>query len=346
MTKMKTLFRCLLLGIVALESASAQVAKLPTQWTQTAMKAEVPFPEYPRPQLRRKDWMCLNGKWDYAGGPHVASAQESQLPIAFNGKIEQILVPYCPESVLSGIERKQEINMWYRRTVEIPASWNGKLVILHFDAVDHDATVFVNGQKVGTHAGGYDAFSINITPFLKAGANTLVVAAHDPNDGRTPSGKNGPRGDYTFTSGIWQTVWLEPVNKNYISNIRVTPDVANSRLKVVVNADDAQVSAVVLDGKNIVTESKGEAGNEFFIPIKNPKLWSPDDPFLYDLKLSLKDKTGAVTDEVSSYFGMREIKLGKVGGVVRPLLNSEFVMQVGLLDQGYWPDGILTAPTD
>ncbi|RZK81985.1 MAG: glycoside hydrolase family 2, partial [Pedobacter sp.] len=152
--------------------------------------------------------------------------------------------------------------------------------------------------------------------------------------------------DYTYTSGIWQTVWLEPVNKNYIKNIRLTPDVVNSRLKVVVHAADAQVSAVVLDGKKVVTESKGAAGNEFFIPIKNPKLWSPDDPFLYDLKLSLKDKTGAVTDEVTSYFGMREIKLGKVGGVVRPLLNSEFVMQVGLLDQGYWPDGILTAPTD
>jgi hypothetical protein len=190
MRKIRTLCCCLLLGIAAMEIASAQVAKLPTPWTQTAMNAEVPFPEYPRPQLRRNDWMCLNGRWDYAGGPHVASAQEPQQPIAFNGKVEQILVPYCPESVLSGIERKQEINMWYRRSVEIPSSWNGKLVILHFDAVDHDATVFVNGQKVGTHAGGYDAFSINITPFLKAGANTLVVAAHDPNDGRTPSGKN------------------------------------------------------------------------------------------------------------------------------------------------------------
>lgn len=346
MRKIRTLCCCLLLGIVAMEISSAQVAKLPTQWTKTAMNAEVPFPEYPRPQLRRNDWMCLNGLWDYAGGPHVASALEPQQPIAFNGKVEQIRVPYCPESVLSGIERKQEINMWYRRSVEIPSSWNGKLVILHFDAVDHHATVFVNGQKVGTHAGGYDAFSINITPALKAGTNTLVVAAHDPNDGRTPSGKNGPRGDYTFTSGIWQTVWLEPVNKNYISNIRVTPELANSRLKVQVNAGTAKVSAVARVGKKVIATAAGETGVAFYIPIKNPRLWSPDDPFLYDLILSLQDETGAITDEVTSYFGMRDIRLGEVNGVIRPLLNNEFVMQVGLLDQGYWPDGILTAPTD
>ena len=346
-TLKNSIYYCIsLIAIFVTTNSFAQIPKLPTKWTKLAMESAVPFPEYPRPQLERKEWLCLNGKWDYVGGKGVANALNPAKPLIFDGKSEKILVPYCPESVLSGIERKQEINMWYRRNFDVPSTWKGKEVIIHFDAVDHDATVFVNDQKVGIHAGGYDSFSFNISQFLKSGSNTLVVAAHDPNDGRAPSGKNGPRGDYTFTSGIWQTVWLEPVNKNYIKNIRLTPDVANSRLKVVVDAADAQVSAVVLDGKNIVTESKGAAGNEFFIPIKNPKLWSPDDPFLYDLKLSLKDKTGAVTDEVTSYFGMREIKLGKVGGVVRPLLNSEFVMQVGLLDQGYWPDGILTAPTD
>lgn len=346
-TLKNSIYYCIsLIAIFVTTNSFAQIPKLPTKWTKLAMESAVPFPEYPRPQLERKEWLCLNGKWDYVGGKGVANALNPAKPLIFDGKSEKILVPYCPESVLSGIERKQEINMWYRRNFDVPSTWKGKEVIIHFDAVDHDATVFVNGQKVGIHAGGYDSFSFNISQFLKSGSNTLVVAAHDPNDGRAPSGKNGPRGDYTYTSGIWQTVWLEPVNKNYIKNIRLTPDVANSRLKVVVNAADAQVSAVVLDGKKIVTENKGAAGNEFFIPIKNPKLWSPDDPFLYDLKLSLKDKTGAVTDEVTSYFGMREIKLGKVGGVVRPLLNSEFVMQVGLLDQGYWPDGILTAPTD
>jgi len=348
---MKNIFRkfayCLLLLICCrLESLVAQVPELPTQWTKAAMESTLPFPEYPRPQLQRNDWMCLNGKWDYMGGQQVATALYPSKPISFNSKAEQILVPYCPESFLSGIKRNQEINMWYRRRFEIPSSWNGKQVILHFEAVDHDATIFVNGQKAGTHAGGYDAFSLNITPFLSTGNNTLIVAVHDLNNGRTPSGKNGPRGDYTFTSGIWQTVWLEPVNKNYIKDIRILPDLAHSRLKVLVDAAPAQVSAIALDGHKVVAEVKGEAGITFYLPIKDPKLWSPDEPFLYDLKLSLHDKNGKVTDEITSYFGMRDVRLDKVNGVVRPLLNDKFVMQIGMLDQGYWPDGILTAPTE
>ncbi|WP_246269595.1 glycoside hydrolase family 2 protein [Pedobacter panaciterrae] len=340
-------FAVLLLVIfVSVEKSAGQVAKLPTAWTKVAIESKIPFPDYPRPQLERKNWLCLNGKWDYIGGKDVMNALNPSKPINFGDKSEQILVPYCPESVLSGIERKQEINMWYRRSLEIPDSWKDKQIIIHFDAVDHDATVFVNGQKAGSHAGGYDAFSLNITPFLKKGANIIIVASYDPNDGRAPSGKNGPRGDYTFSSGIWQTVWLEPVNENYIKNIRLLPDLANSRLKVEVNADVGQVSAVVLEGKKMVSEIKSEAGTAFYIPIKNPKLWSPDEPFLYDLKLTLRSKNGKVTDEVTSYFGMRDVKLGKVNGVIRPLLNGKFVMQVGLLDQGYWPDGILTAPTE
>lgn len=340
------LLSVLLFHSVFIQQSVAQEAKLPTQWTKEAMTSVVPFPEYPRPQLERKEWLCLNGTWDYMGGKQVASALHPVKPVTFNAQPEKIRVPYCPESVLSGIERKQEINMWYRRTFELPAAWKGKQVLMHFDAVDHDATLFVNGEKAGSHAGGYSSFQLNITPFLKAGTNTLVVAAHDANDGRTPSGKNGPRGDYTFTSGIWQSVWLEPVNAHYIKNIRLLPDLENSRLEVFVDAAPGQVTATATEGKKVVSATTGRAGTSLYIPIKEPKLWSPDAPFLYDLQITLADSKGHITDEISSYFGMRDIKLGKVDGVIRPLLNGQFVMQVGLLDQGYWPDGILTAPTE
>jgi hypothetical protein len=325
----------------------AQVADLPTQWTKPALGAPIPFPEYPRPQLQRTDWLCLNGQWDYVGGKDVAEALNPAKAIDFTGKTDKIRVPYCPESVLSGIKRKLEINMWYSRSIEIPANWKGKEIILHFDAVAHHATVFVNGHKLGSHDGSYDAFSFNITPFLVSGKNTLTVAVQDLNDGRTPSGKKGPRGDYTFCSGIWQTVWLEPVNKSYIQNVRLLPDLENSRLKVMVNTiGEGKVTAVALDGKKVVAQTESAGGVFFYLPISNPKLWSPDSPFLYDLKISLADNRGVVTDEVKSYFGMRDIKLGKINGVNRPLINGKFMMQLGLLDQGYWPDGILTAPTE
>jgi len=333
------LFSCL--------SSRAQEAKLPTQWTEAARHAETPLSEYPRPQLERGNWLCLNGKWDYIGGKTAPDALHPQTAASFNGVKEKILVPYCPESYLSGIQRAQEINMWYRRTFEVPAGWKGKHVILNFGAVDHDATVFVNGKKAGTHSGGYDSFSFDITAFLTKGANTLTIAAHDLNDGTTPSGKNGQRGDYTFSSGIWQTVWLEPVSANYIKNIRLLPDVDGHRLKVLVNSNgNGKVAAIAFNGKKVAGEAKSAAGSSFYIPIDKPELWSPDSPFLYDLKLTLYNANGSVADEVKSYFGMRDIKLGKLNGVNRPLVNGKFIMQLGLLDQGYWPDGVLTEPTE
>ncbi len=337
----------LLSCIIHWSTLVAQVAALPTQWTKAAQMAGIPFPDYPRPQLQRGDWMCLNGKWDYQGGKSIADALDPATPITFNKNPEQIRVPYCPESVLSGIQRPQEINMWYRRKFSLPSGWKGKEVLIHFDAVAHNATLFVNGHKAGSHAGNYDAFYFDITPYLVKDENTLILAVQDLNDGRVPSGKSGPRGDYTFCSGVWQTVWMEPVNKTHIENIRLLPDPENSRLKVSVTATGkGTVSAVALDDGNIVAQTTASGNTSFYLPIRSPKLWSPDAPFLYDLKISLTDANGAVTDEVKSYFGMRDIKLGKVNGVVRPLINGKFIMQLGLLDQGYWPDGILTAPTE
>lgn len=345
MNRIKPIFLFFLLLIDS--TLFAQVAELPTPWTKPAIDTPIPFPEYPRPQLQRTDWLCLNGKWDYIGGKDVADALNPEKATAFTGKVEKISVPYCPESVLSGIKRKQEINMWYRRTVKIPQTWDNKQVIMHFDAVAYHATLFVNGHKAGDHDGSYDGFSFNITPYLTKGKNTLVVAVQDLNDGRVPSGKSGPRGDYTFCSGIWQTVWLEPVNKNYIQNVRLLPDLENSRLKIQVNTSgEGKVAAIALDGPTVVAQASSTGGTSFYVPIKSPKLWSPDSPFLYDLKISLADASGRVTDEVKSYFGMRDIKLGKVNGVNRPLINGKFVMQLGMLDQGYWPDGVLTAPTE
>ncbi|WP_158828495.1 glycoside hydrolase family 2 protein [Mucilaginibacter lacusdianchii] len=329
------------------QKAYSQEAELPTRWTKAAMSADVPLDEYPRPQLRRNEWICLNGTWNYQGGKSVVSAYNPSKALPFSGSAVKIKVPYCPESVLSGIKRKQEVNMWYQRNFKLPVEWQGKQILLHFDAVDYNTTVFVNGKKAGNHSGGYDAFSFDVTSLLKKGDNSIVVAAYDPNEGRTPSGKNGPRGDYTFTSGIWQTVWMEPVSKYYIKDIRILPDLAGRRVKLEVNANSAaRVSVSVLDGKKEIARVEGNTNNGFFIPIGNPKPWSPDMPFLYDLKITLKSTNGTTSDEVMSYFGMRDVALGKVGGVVRPLLNGKFVMQLGLLDQGYWPDGILTAPTD
>ncbi|MBL4676964.1 MAG: glycoside hydrolase family 2 [Mucilaginibacter sp.] len=325
----------------------AQVAKLPTPWTEQAQKAELPLNEYPRPQLQRTDWLNLNGKWDYTGGKSAPNALNPQTVASFVGVNQKILVPYCPESYLSGVQKKQEINLWYRRTFELPASWKGKDVLINFGAVDHDATVFINGKKAGSHSGGYDGFSFNITPYLIKGKNTIVVAAYDPNDGKAPSGKNGPRGDYTFSSGIWQTVWLEPVAHTHITSIKLLPDLDGKRLKVLVSTSSAgSVTAVALNGKKEVSQAKAASGTYFYLPIDKPELWSPENPFLYDLKITLNSSNGKVADEVTSYFGMRDIKLGKLNGVMRPFINGKFMMQLGLLDQGYWPDGVLTAPTE
>lgn len=351
-------FKFSLIAMIGVTFGAWQVAEaqdngkftLPTPWSEEAASASVPLPEYPRPQMVRQDWLNLNGDWEYMGGSGLANPMEVAAPPAFPAKPERIKVPFPPESDLSGIKRAGETFLWYRRTVSVPSEWKGKNVSLNFGAVDRDCKVFVNGRLAGTHRGGYDSFSFDITKLLKSGENTVVVGAYDPNDGKAPCGKNGPRGDYVFTSGIWQTVWMEPVEKNHVTSLRLIPDLKGGRLSVTasVSGDESksrvEVTAVA-EGVE-VAKAAGKAGEAFDLKIKNPRTWSPDDPFLYDLTIRLKDGKGKIVDEVSSYFGMRSIELGKVDGVTRPLLNGEFVFQIGLLDQGYWPDGAFTAPTD
>ena len=339
----------LLIGTNAeIKSQDLSSFTLPTPWTAEALKAEIPLPEYPRPQMKRSDWVNLNGMWDYMGGKKMMDPTKADTPPAFSGKVEKIRVPFVPEAELSGIVRDGEINMWYKRSIQIPEKWKGKKVLLHFGAVDHFAVVFVNGKKVGTHVGGYDNFSFDITDFLNKGTNTLIVGASDLDDGKAPCGKNGTHGDYRHSSGIWQTVWLEPVEKQYISQIKLIPDLKNNRLAITAFSPESglRISAIAKDNQTEISKSDGSSNEVFYLPVKNARLWSPDDPFLYDLKLQLKDKRGKVIDEVDSYFGMRSIALGKVDGMTRTLLNGEFLFHIGLLDQGYWPDGVLTAPTE
>jgi hypothetical protein len=320
---------------------------LTTQWTAQVGPTNA-HPEYPRPQMVRSNWLNLNGLWDYAVTP-LSSAK----PTGFEG---QILVPFPIESALSGVMRHLDENslLWYRRSFRVPSEWTGQRVRLHFGAVDWRARVFVNGQDVGQHRGGYDAFSFDITDQLKRkGDETIELAVYDPTEGDQPRGKQSRKPEgifYTPTSGIWQTVWLEPVPIVCIDDLRLTPDVDAHCLRVRVAvaslAESLQVEALALaDGKE-VSRVAGPANKELVLPMSSPHLWSPDDPFLYDLRITLKD-SGRAVDSVSSYFGMRKIALRKDdAGVMRLALNDQFTFQMGTLDQGFWPDGTYTAPTD
>ncbi|MFJ6646369.1 AbfB domain-containing protein [Streptomyces sp. NPDC091290] len=323
-----------------------------TPWTNQ-VPVDTPLPEYPRPQLTRPDWANLNGIWDFA----VTSANAGQ-PATFP---EQIRVPFVAESALSGIQRKitQNDKLWYRRTFTVPAGWNGRRVQLNFGASDWRTTFWVNGRQAGaTHSGGFDAFAHDITDLLTTGTNTLVVSVWDPTETGTQAiGKQRirdvaphPGGGilYTAASGIWQTVWLEPTASAYVSRLDMVPDPANNRLKVTVRGTGTnghQARVTVTAGGTTVGTATGPVGSEFTVPVPNPRLWTPEDPFLYDVKADLLSG-GTTVDSVGSYTGMRTIALASVGGHQRPVLNGKFVFQTGTLDQGYWPDGIYTAPTD
>ncbi len=326
------------LSLVPLVRAAAewQVATGPlkTRWAKDVTPAHA-LPDYPRPQLVREDWLNLNGVWDIKLG---------------DGTATKILVPYPIESALSGV-MKHSSRMVYERGFEVPEAWRGRRVILHFGAVDWEAKVAVNGKELGIHRGGYDRFSFDITDALQGeGIQHLKVEVFDPtNDGGQPRGKQTltPRSImYTSTSGIWQTVWLEPVAEAHIQSLQLVPDVDGSCLRLTVTGKGT-VEAVASDAGKAVAQVSGEVGRELILPIADAKLWSPETPHLYDLKISLKQADGKVVDTVTSYFGMRKIALGKdEQGVTRMMLNGKFVFQVGPLDQGFWPDGLYTAPTD
>jgi hypothetical protein len=321
---------------------------LKTRWAAD-VSPERAHPEYPRPQMVRKDWLNLNGIWELeiVKGDF---ADASRVPVEGG-----ILVPFPIESALSGVMRRAE-RAEYRRTFEVPAGWSGRRVFLRFGAVDWEAKVRVNGKEVGTHRGGYDGFSFDITAALKAsGPQEVTVSVFDPTDGGDqPRGKQvrNPGGIfYTPVTGIWQTVWLEPVEKGHIEDLDLRPDVDGKRLRLTIlgsaeaKAKGLDVEAVArADGKE-VGRASGKVGEEIAVPVPEPRLWSPDSPFLYDLQVSLKQGR-ALVDSVSSYFGMRKVEIGTDGKVRRILLNGKFLFQVGPLDQGFWPDGIYTAPTD
>lgn len=304
------------------------------------------LPEYPRPQMVRSKWLNLNGLWQYQPG----TCETDSFP---RGNLSShILVPFPVESALSGVMEHHE-RLWYKRSCIIPKDWNGQRVLLHFGAVDFESEVFINGKSLGVHKGGYDPFSYDITDNLTRNeTQQIAVRVYDPTDkGGFPRGKQSlkPGGImYTPTTGIWQTVWLEPVPQISISNLKMVPDIDKSVLKLWVNVNDAEGAAVVInvkDGAKLITTRTGNANEEIIIPVPREKLWSPGHPFLYDLSVSLK-KDKKTSDEVSSYFGMRKISIEEDGGYKKMFLNNKFVFESGPLDQGFWPDGIYTAPTD
>ncbi|WP_462411416.1 PA14 domain-containing protein [Neobacillus sp. Marseille-QA0830] len=312
-------------------------------WAEKVDSTNV-LPEYPRPQLVRDKWMNLNGEWEFQ-----RAAQGEAVPTGKNLN-EKILVPFAAESQLSGIDR-QEKHMWYKRSFTVPSDWDGQRVQLNFDAVDYKAVVYVNGTKAGEHTGGYDAFSFDITDQLVKGDNELIVEVYDETSGGQARGKQttNPEGIwYESTSGIWQSVWLEPVGKAHIESIKTVADIHQDQVNVTVNGENLEnktIEAVVYEKGKKVGTAVGKAGESFAVSVPNPHLWTTTDPYLYDLQVNVEDNTG-VLDTVQSYFGMREISLGKVNGQLRPLLNGEFIFQMGPLDQGYWPESGLTAPTD
>ncbi|MEM9830911.1 MAG: sugar-binding domain-containing protein [Bacteroidota bacterium] len=324
-----------------------------TRWSSEVDPDNV-WSEYPRPQMMRDNWTNLNGYWQYA----IEDKSLGQ-PSSFEG---QILVPFAAESALSGVKRMvgKDQYLWYKRKFKVSSLKKNEKLLLHFGAVDWESTVYINGEEVGMHRGGYDPFTFDITEYLERGEQELVVRVWDPTDSETqPRGKqlSNPQGIwYTPVTGIWQTVWLETVSDNYIQRLKTTPDIDRRQIEVAVQStplpsDTKLVMKALAEGEEVATVEVPVAENSqqtvATLNIPTPTLWSPDNPFLYDLEVTLTNARGKVLDVVGSYFGMRKISLGKdANGYTRIMLNEQPLFQFGLLDQGWWPDGLYTAPTE
>ncbi len=319
-------------------------------------EAAVPRAEYPRPQFVREDWLCLNGEWQFEIDQGDSGLERGLLTRDLD---DTILVPFCPESSLSGVHNRDFLNaVWYRRTVTLPGEWAGRRVLLHFQAVDYDATVWVNGVEVGRHRGGFTPFSCDLHGVAEPGETiTIVVRARDEHRSPQPRGKQsqrfGPYGAiYVRTTGIWQTVWLEPVPDVALKRPRITPDLENSLFQVVQPLTPARpgmrLSVTLADAEGEIVTVERVIGGDFTpqvdlpVPEDRRRLWSIQDPHLYDLDIVLRDAEGRVVDCAASYAGLRGISID--GKAIR--LNGEAIFQRLVLDQGYYPDGIMTAPSD
>lgn len=324
---------------------------LMTRWAKDVSPAKV-HPEYPRPQMVRKEWENLNGLWQFGTG--------NSKPGDWSQKI---LVPFPVESALSGVGKMIDGPVWYRRTFAIPEKWKGQRVLLHFGAVNWESTVWINDKEIGGHKGGYDGFSFDITAQLKPGDNEIIVKAINPADkGTQPRGKQvkKPGGIfYTPSTGIWQTVWLEPVPNAYVQSLRIIPDLEKKKIRLIANLA-GDTNALEFDFDQVIDRGNGlgegvtastevggrhEVDIEFALP-KDLKLWSPESPQLYEFEVSL-GKGNSPAEKMKCYYALRKIEIGKdENGVTRILLNGKPYFQAGPLDQGFWPDGLYTAPTD
>ncbi|EWG49050.1 hypothetical protein FVEG_16396 [Fusarium verticillioides 7600] len=333
---------CSLFLDVASAQTKYEVQKPPLDTDWTYKVGTNPWPEHPRPQLKRDAWQSLNGIWTWSGHGDLSNPPKG-------GPLDrEVLVPACIESALSGLQILDEREFWYQRSFEVSDDWKNQTVLLHFEAVDYNSTVFVNEKERTTHIGGYDRFTVDVTEDIKFGeSNELLVFVNDPTDDQViPIGKQTLRPSHIFyrsCSGIWQQVWLEAVPKDYITDLDLTAGADGEVTATVHTSQESGKSAKVVieasDGTKLASH-EGTTDEEFTFTAKSPRLWWPDSPTLYNITVTLNSG-----DTVHSYTGFRTISKGKVENVTRPLLNGEFVFQFGTLDQGFWPDGLYTPPS-